>query len=108
MINNGLHRIFATVLLALLVFPLALESYHASWHQHEPIDCKVTQAHIHQDQVDCSLDDLQLSPFHYELYVPGLRSVAVVTRLELTAYESRIDNSLHSFLRDRGPPRFSL
>lgn len=102
---NSLHKFLAALLTAVFLFPVALESYHSNWHEHEPVDCKVTQTHIHQDQVDCSLNDLQLSPFDYSLFVPEMEQVLPLVTEELSSYDSRIRNTLHHRLRDRGPPR---
>ena len=99
-----INKLLATLFTALLFFPIALESYHSSWHEHEPVDCEITQTHIHQSQLDCSLDDLQLSPFNYSLFIPDMKTPMVQTLDQPGVVKSRIYNTLHYSLRDRGPP----
>ena len=108
MSRDLINKFLATLFTALLFFPIALESYHTSWHEHEPVDCEITQTHIHQLQLDCSLDDLQISPFNYNLFIPEIESPLVQTADQPGILNNRIYNTLHFRLRDRGPPPSGL
>lgn len=106
--KNSLHPIIACLLFVVLSLPSLMETYHATWHDHAVVDCELTDTHLHQDQVDCSLDDLQMSPYNSFVFASDIEVINVVESAGLIRYNSMIENTLHTRLRDRGPPALLL
>lgn len=106
--QNHLHAIIAGVLIAVLSFPYLAEIYHSTRHDHATVHGEQTDTQIHQDQLDCSLDDLQLSPYTNIVFVGEFNEITSLETELVAQYNSLISNTLHTRLRDRGPPCFLL
>lgn len=98
------HTALSQFMIALLFLPLGVGLWHALEHKHEPSDCAHLETHLHQDTIDCSLDDWQLNPYDYSVFHPEVdNKVEPFYDLIFTAVTAKEQHILLS-LRDRGPP----
>ena len=101
---NVLHIVLSHVLTVLLLFPTVVEAYHNLEHKHQTLDCTHAETHLHKDSLDCSLDDLQLSPFNYGFESPEWEAAPDNGLKQNFAAITANEQDNHSTQRDRGPP----
>ena len=101
---NVLHIVLSHLLAMLLLLPTAVEAYHNLDHKHPTLDCTHLETHLHKDNLDCSLDDLHLSPFNYSFLTPDLEITPSPDVLQNFAALSATEQDNHFTQRDRGPP----
>lgn len=99
-------RLFALLLIVVLLFPSALQFHHIFESHDHNTDCKEVTTHLHEKEIDCSLCDFHLSSFNISFNTVDKYINIEVSSSYLAYYKSNKYNSTKRSFNLRGPPMF--
>lgn len=86
-----------------LLLPTAVQFAH-TFEGHEHKACTDISTHLHEKQLDCSIDSFHFSFFDLAFQSFSISTQSVIVKKNLFAYNQHPINSNKRFIKLRGPP----
>lgn len=106
-VQNTAKKIAATLLLALLLFPMAFNFFH-HFTDHQHIECSENKLHIHQSVSGCDICDFNLLSFNYNItHYSDLKQSEISVELNIAFEPLQLNSFTITNTQLRAPPFFS-